>query len=154
MKPQCITVHCSATITALDVGVSAIRDWHLDKGWSDIGYHFVIRRSGLVEKGRPLTRSGAHVKGHNKNNVGICLVGGLGKDHKPECNYTQEQFTALRELITELCGQYGIRRENIVGHRDWFPDINGDGVVDDEDWLKACPCFDVQQMLNEWESAA
>ena len=75
-----ITLHCSATRPSQIAGVKEIRSWHKAKGWSDIGYHFVVRRDGRVEKGRPITQTGAHVQGWNTNNVGICLEGGIGAD--------------------------------------------------------------------------
>lgn len=141
MTPEYITVHCSATPADMDIGVDEIRFMHLDKGWSDIGYHFVIRRNGLVEPGRQLDRQGAHVYKYNRNNIGICLVGGVNEDYKPEENYSEPQMDALRFLITELAGKYAIEEGCILGHRDW-PDV-----------AKDCPCFDVSQKLKEWKDA-
>lgn len=136
---QHITIHCSATPPNQDIGVKEIRKMHTDKGWSDIGYHDVIRRDGTHEIGRSISRIGAHVKGHNRENIGICLVGGIDKNGKPENNFTPEQLSTLRYLITRYVGRYGIKQENIKGHRDW------PGVA------KACPCFDVSDLLKEWE---
>ncbi|CAL9983791.1 amidase [Vibrio phage D81] len=152
MQPKHITVHTSATPPSAKITVNEIRQMHLNKGWSDIGYHFVITRDGILQVGRPLSRNGAHVKGHNKDNIGICLVGGVDKNGKAENNFNDKQFEALRYLISELSGRYGIKEESIKGHRDWFTDINGDGIVDSRDWLKECPCFDVKSKLLEWAS--
>ncbi|QGZ13247.1 endolysin [Vibrio phage NF] len=150
MNPKYITVHCSATTPSPAIDVQTIRRWHTSKGWSDIGYHFVIKTDGKVQPGRPLTRNGAGVKGHNKDNIHICLIGGVDINGKSMDNFTDLQWDALRLLITELCGNYGIKESNIKGHRDWFGDSNGDGVIDRRDWFKDCPCFDVQDKLKEW----
>ena len=114
-----ITVHCSATPPQRDVDVAEIRQWHKEKGWRDIGYHFVIRRSGDVELGRPLSQTGAHVKGHNKANIGVCMVGGCNAGLQPEDNFTLAQRKALFGLMTALQDQFLISDENVKGHKDW-----------------------------------
>ena len=59
-----------------DVPAAEIHTWHLTKGWAGNGYHFVIRKNGSIERGRPLEMIGAHagpeVNGHS---IGICLAG-------------------------------------------------------------------------------
>lgn len=150
MKPRYLTVHTSATYPWQDIGAEEIAAMHRRKGWRTIGYHFVIRRDGTIDDGRPITQQGAHVRGHNRNNVGICLVGGLDDEGNAIDNFTVEQMDSLRYLITKLQVKYRIRDERIKGHRDWFPDLNGDGVIDQHDWLKECPCFDVRVRLEEW----
>ncbi len=146
MRPiRKIVVHCSATRPTLDVGVADIRRWHQEQGWRDIGYHDVIRRSGAVEAGRPLGQPGAHTKGHNRDSIGICLVGGVGADGRPENNFTPAQFAALRSQIAMYRGVYGPLQ--VFGHRDLSPDKNGDGKIDSRDWVKACPSFDVRAWL-------
>lgn len=146
-----ITVHCSATRPNQDLTADDIRRWHVEgNGWSDIGYHFVIRRAGLVENGRPISRQGAHVSGHNAGNIGICLVGGLNMESQPENNFTPEQFAALRSLISDLLLDFP--DADVKGHRDWSPDLDGDGVVEEHEWLKACPCFDVRAWMEDEEA--
>jgi len=135
-----IVIHCSATTPDEDIGVTEIRRWHLAQGWSDIGYHYVIRRDGTIENGRPVEIEGAHVKGFNANSIGICLVGGVNTRDKAEKNFTREQFNALAEFLERLRAQYPNTR--ICGHRDLSPDANGDGVIEAIEWLKDCPCFD------------
>jgi N-acetylmuramoyl-L-alanine amidase len=121
-------IHCSATRAIQDVGVREIRQWHRAQGWSDIGYHYVIRRSGKLERGRAEDSIGIHVKGHNHDSIGICLVGGLNnKTFKPENNYTPQQWDTLRKLLTGLLKKYP--KAKVLGHRDFA------GVQ------KACPCF-------------
>lgn len=151
MNPKFITVHCSATNPDTRTTVGDIRRMHVEgNGWSDIGYHFYIDQEGNLFVGRPLTRTGAHTKGHNKDNIGICLEGGVNAHVKPENNFTEAQMSSLRELITEMASRYGIKEEDIKGHRDWFGDTNGDGVIDAMDWLKECPCFDVRSVFKSW----
>ena len=123
-------MHCSATKPSQDIGAAEIRRWHVeDNGWSDIGYHQVIRRNGAIELGRDLKVSGAHVVGYNKLSVGVCLVGGVNADGAPENNFTPEQFDSLRLTLDYWKRIYPDAR--VMGHRD-FPGVN-----------KACPCFDV-----------
>lgn len=145
-----ITIHASATPPNQNHDVVSIRKMHTNKGWSDIGYHILIRRDGVIELGRPFTRWGAHVKGHNVNNIGICLVGGVDRNNKAVCNYTDEQFDSLKEVLMDLVGILGIKDGNIKGHRDWSPDLNGDGKITPDEYIKMCPCFTVSDFLKEW----
>lgn len=131
-----IAVHCSATKPLQDIGASEIRKWHVeDNGWSDIGYHSVIRRSGAIELGRPLHVSGAHVKGFNSRSVGICMVGGIDDNGNPEDNFTPEQWESLEVTLDYYHLIYP--GAEILGHRD-FPGVS-----------KACPSFDVAAWLKE-----
>lgn len=123
-----IVIHCSATRAVQDIGVREIRKWHQAQGWADVGYHFVVRRSGKVEKGRDVDLIGAHVQGHNHNSVAICMVGGIGDNSwRPTNNFTPQQWVALEKLVRSLTIRYP--RARVLGHRDFA------GVT------KACPCF-------------
>lgn len=74
--PRKVILHCSATKDSGDaIGAEIIDDWHKERGWKGIGYHWVIRRSGVLEPGRDENAIGAHTRGMNKNSLGICLVG-------------------------------------------------------------------------------
>lgn len=122
-----IIVHCTATPAGRDYTVDDIRKWHLQRGFSDIGYHYVIYRDGSVHEGRPVTMAGAHCTGHNTGSIGVCYVGGLGRDNKtPKDTRTLAQMASLEVLLTKLKVQYPNAR--IYGHRDFAN--------------KACPCFD------------
>tara|TARA_R110000868_G_scaffold266298_1_gene525363 strand:- start:361 stop:801 length:441 start_codon:yes stop_codon:yes gene_type:complete len=125
-----IVIHCAATRPSQDVGAADIRKWHKAKGWADIGYHWVIRRNGKVEKGRAENLVGAHEPTRNRNSVGICLVGGVNeKDFtKAENNFTPEQWTALEKLVKDVQTRYP--KTKVMGHRD-CPGVR-----------KACPSFD------------
>ena len=137
-----LVIHCSATKASMDIGAKEIRKWHTKPkskggpGWSDIGYHYVIRRDGSTEDGRPNQRAGAHAKGHNRTSIGICLVGGVDEQNNPETNFTIEQRKSLRALVNFLKQTYSIDDSQIFGHRD-FPGV-----------AKACPCFDVDRWLR------
>lgn len=128
-----IVVHCAATKPSMDVGVREIRQWHLQKGWLDIGYHFVIRRNGTVENGRPHDVIGAHVEGYNEKSLGICLVGGIDDKGNPSENFTPQQMQSLKLLL--LAHKRVYPQARIVGHRE----LNKG---------KACPSFDVQSWLR------
>ena len=130
-----IIIHCSATKPSqYAVNVDLIRQWHLARNWTDIGYHYVITRDAAVEKGRSLEIAGAHAYGRNKHSIGICLVGGLSEANIPEFNFTAKQMHAMRDLLQQIGEDHG--RMNIIGHRD-VPGVN-----------KACPCFDVKEWFS------
>lgn len=130
-----LVVHCSATRANQDIGAADIDRWHRQRGFLRIGYHFVIRRSGIIEVGRPQDEIGAHVKDNNRTTLGICMVGGVDANDitKAENNFTPEQFAALKELLLRLRAEYP--SAEIVGHRD-FPGVK-----------KACPSFDVKEWV-------
>tara|TARA_R110002074_G_scaffold104230_6_gene225049 strand:+ start:3030 stop:3407 length:378 start_codon:yes stop_codon:yes gene_type:complete len=117
------------------------------QGWSDIGYHEVIKRDGTIELGRPLHTQGAHVKGVNNKSVGICLIGGITDGGMPENNYTEEQWRSLRKTIQHKLLIYP--EAQVLGHRDFSPDLNNDGLITPNEWIKNCPCFSV----SDWVSA-
>ena len=121
-----IILHCTATKG--DVSASTVRSWHLDRGWRDIGYHFLIRTDGRVEVGRPIDEIGAHTKGHNKSTIAIAYAGGLDADGTPRDTRTDEQTAAM----VILCMSLMVTIPDIVsvhGHNEFSS--------------KACPCFDV-----------
>lgn len=131
-----IVVHCAATTAKMDIGRAEIDRWHRARGWFSIGYHYVIRRDGTLEVGRPEDVVGAHVLNHNSNTIGICLAGGLAADKKtPEDNFTEAQFESLEKLLRELKGRYPDAK--ICGHSD-FP----------EHKTRACPVFDLKAFLT------
>ena len=130
-----IVIHCSATKEDQDIGVEEIRRWHRQRGWLDVGYHFVIKRDGERETGRPHDVPGAHARGFNHVSLGICLVGGVESDGKtPEQNFTPQQYKELENLVRDLKAMHP--DAEILGHRD-LPNVN-----------KACPSFDVREW---WE---
>ena len=138
MRPiTSIIIHCTATPPTLDIGVDEVRQWHMSppNNWSDIGYHYVIRRDGAVDMGRDIRVAGAHAVGHNAKSIGIALVGGVDEQNQPEMNFTDTQMDVLRHTIDSLIHAYG--DVAVIGHRD-LPGVN-----------KACPCFDVHDWYYE-----
>lgn len=135
-----IVVHVSATRADMDIGVREIRAMHRARGWSDIGYHRVIRRDGTVEPGRAINVVGAHVAGYNSTSVGVCLVGGVNALGQPQHNATKAQMDTLKTELAALALRYPDAL--ICGHRDLSPDRDGDGVIEPAEHIKACPCFD------------
>lgn len=130
------------------MSVADIRQWHLQRGFNDIGYHYVVYRDGSVHIGRPLRQVGAHCLGHNAHSVGICYIGGVeARTLKPKDTRTNEQKVALRKLITELRTRFPKAR--VLGHRDTSPDKNGNGKIERWEWLKDCPCFDAVKEYSD-----
>lgn len=127
-----IIIHCSATPAAMDIGAKEIRRWHKSRGWSDIGYHFVIPRDGWIQEGRDVDLVGAHCKGQNHDSIGICLVGGVNSQGKPENNFTVGQLHTCRVLINTICSWYDIKE--LAGHNEYSS--------------KACPSFQVREYLK------
>lgn len=124
-----IIIHCSATPEGRDYTVADIRRWHLQRGFSDIGYHYVIYRDGSIVVGRPLTQPGAHCYGQNKTSIGICYIGGLTSDGKSaKDTRTPAQKSALVSLIKELRSKFP--GSTVHGHREFAN--------------KDCPCFDAK----------
>lgn len=142
-KVDTVVVHCSATKASADIGAHELDEMHKARGWSLIGYHAVIRRDGSIEGGRPLTMAGAHAVGHNLHTVAVCLVGGLDANGQPQDNFTSAQYVSLLTVIANYRATFPNIRD-VCGHRDLSPDVDGDGIIEPWEWLKACPCFDVR----------
>tara|TARA_R110000796_G_scaffold137669_1_gene253786 strand:+ start:1729 stop:2133 length:405 start_codon:yes stop_codon:yes gene_type:complete len=128
-----IIIHCSATPEGRDVSPEEIKRWHVEeRGWSDVGYHFIITIDGVVHSGRPLEIQGAHTKGHNSESIGVCYVGGMDKEMKyAKDTRTEEQKESLVNLICELKDIYDCK---VYGHNNFSN--------------KECPSFDAK---NEYK---
>ena len=120
-----IIIHCSATEAYADFKAADIDRWHRQRGFRQIGYHYVVRLDGTVENGRPEDMFGAHCLGHNRNSIGICYIGGL-ENGAPADTRTDAQRVALQTLVGRLKARFpGVK---VHGHRDFA--------------AKECPCFD------------
>ena len=128
-----IIIHCTATIAGREVTVDDIRRWHRARGFSDIGYHYLITLDGRICPGRPEAAYGAHCLGHNAHSIGVCYVGGLDAQGCPKDTRTPEQKIALHALMVALKTQYP--NAKIYGHRRFAN--------------KACPCFDAEKEFGE-----
>ena len=97
---------------------------------------------------RPLERIGAHAKGFNAHSIGICYEGGLDCRGRPADTRTPAQRATLRQLVGQLQEKFpGCR---VCGHRDLSPDLNGNGEIEPEEWIKQCPCFEVAKEFEEF----
>lgn len=134
-----LVIHCSATVEGKDFNAKDIDRWHKQKGWKGIGYHYVIKLDGTIEKGRPDSEIGAHVQGHNTNSIGICYIGGIDKNLAPKDTRTAAQKTALYKLLCDLKDTYP--KAKILGHREFSKDLNGNGIIEPFEFSKACPSF-------------
>jgi N-acetylmuramoyl-L-alanine amidase len=129
-----IILHCSATREGQDISTETIRGWHVnERGWSDIGYHYVVLLDGTVDKARPVERQGAHVRGKNKGSIGVCYIGGCDADMNPKDTRNEAQKKSLEELITYLMESYD--DATLHGHNEFSS--------------KACPSFNVQEVYKE-----
>ena len=123
-----IIVHCTATPEGKDYTIKDITSWHKQRGFSTIGYHYVVYRDGSVHTGRDVNVAGAHCTGHNAHSIGVCYVGGLAKDGKTSKDTrTNVQKASLEILLRKLRTLYPTAK--IYGHNTFS--------------AKACPCFDV-----------
>lgn len=129
-----IIIHCAATKPSMDIGADWIRKIHVQQNkWRDVGYHFIIRRNGAQEDGRPVDQIGAHCQGHNSGTIGICMVGGISETGRPENNFTPAQFESVQMLIGYLKEHYPTIVK-LSGHNDYAN--------------KACPSFNVHEKLR------
>lgn len=135
-----IIIHCSATPQHMDISAYDISQMHKKQGWSDIGYHYVIRRNGKIEIGRDLDKdgdideeTGAHAFGWNAHSIGICLVGGVNSKGQGEANFTPAQMIALAAFLVAKREEYPAAV--VMGHRDTGA-------------KKDCPSFDVTTWLK------
>jgi N-acetylmuramoyl-L-alanine amidase len=168
-KVNKIIIHCAATPNLKSIKASAIDAMHVMRGFKrhrdaiskfnpslkSIGYHYVIEIDGNIAFGRDLEEVGAHVQGSNANSIGICLIG--------TDKFTDAQWASLKQLLITLASKlygkpttniknalaiFNIMRIEIKGHRDCSPDLNGDGQITRNEWLKICPGFSVSDWLK------
>ena len=131
-----IIIHCTATRKHRHHTVEEIRKWHLQRGFDDIGYHYVIYLDGTVHIGRPVEIVGAHAYGHNQHSIGICYVGGLDRRGRPTNTLNRAQEQSLVTLIRVL--QSLFPHAGLHGHNDYSD--------------KECPCFNVGEWWNKYNN--
>lgn len=148
-----LVIHCSASPNGKRVTSEEIDAWHAARGFrrdpaligpneptlKHIGYHYVIYVEGLVRIGRGEGEVGAHAEGYNAHSIGICMVG--------TDRFTTAQWNNLATLVDRIQKRYSTIRE-VVGHRDLSVDLNGDGVIEPNEWMKTCPGFNVSSWLS------
>lgn len=139
-----IVVHCSASPDSIDIGYREIKNLHTapkteeidwfgikthGRAWSDIGYHWIVRRDGRVEQGRPEDRSGAHAVGYNSDSIGVVWIG--------EKQIGIKQRQQLLRVLRGLCKEYGISVVDVVGHCE-LPGVK-----------KSCPVIDMNLLRGD-----
>lgn len=128
-----VYIHCTDSPDSMDIGAKEIREWHTNKkpkgnGWKDIGYHWVVRRNGSVEKGREESVQGAGVRGRNKNSIHIVWVG--------RQSITPEQKESLFRVAYGVMKEYKLGVSDILGHYE-------------DDSSKSCPNLDMVQFRKD-----
>jgi len=126
MKIDYIVVHCSESPDGRDDRAADIHRWHLEFGWSGIGYHEVICRDGAVERGRPDYWAGSHARGFNGRSLAVCLIGTR--------TFTERQMKSLEYVVRRWSGMHPAAK--VVGHTDL-------------DSGKSCPNFNVQEWWRD-----
>jgi N-acetylmuramoyl-L-alanine amidase len=136
-----IVIHCTAG-RAQQKTSDIIAYWRLKLGWKSFGYHWIVGEDGTKER---LTEDYAPtngVKGFNANSIHLCYKGGWdGTDTR-----TDAQKRSLLELVQHYIKLYP--NAKVVGHRDLSPDLNGDGKITSNEWVKLCPCFNAIEAYN------
>jgi N-acetylmuramoyl-L-alanine amidase len=164
-----IIIHCAASQNGKVLRAADVNNSHKTRGFKrssqavrsfnpelpNIGYHFFIGIDGKVETGRGLEEVGAHAQGNNSDSIGICMAG--------TDKFTTAQWMALRGLVIELAGTikgkaiatcesamnaYKEMGISVKGHRDYSPDLNGDGQITRTEWIKVCPGFEVSSWIK------
>lgn len=157
MDIRYLVVH-TAAFDGRNCDADRIRGWHLDRGWRDIGYHYVIlndrhdtKADGTLEEGRPPTQQGAHCKGINSQSLGICMVG--HGDREP---FTAAQRARLLSLLSELAETYEVPRERIIGHREVNALVDAGQLSSQYRTSKSCPghLIDMDAIRSEVNSTA
>ena len=122
-----IIIHCSDSDNPKHNDISVIDDWHKERGWSGVGYHYFITNEGYVQKGRKEADIGAHAKYHNASSIGICLAG--------RNEFSDAQYEACIQLVMRLMAKYPkIVMKNILAHNQ----VSN----------KTCPNFDVEEKIK------
>jgi len=141
--------HCTATIEGQSIPLATIEKWHRDRGFNEIGYNLIIDLDGKAYMGRDWNKVPAHVAGNNARTLGFVYVGGLDKNRRPKDTRTPEQIETMLNFSEVMRDSFQLfYKQDILlgmkGHRDYSPDRNGNGIIEEWEWIKACPCFDVK----------
>lgn len=135
-----IAVHCTASHQSMTI--EGLKQEFKRKGWVNPGYHYVVSPDGKITQLLDENEVSNGVKGFNSVSINIAYIGGIDRTGKPIDNRTDAQKTSLRSLLKLLHKKYPTAV--IQGHRDFSPDLNKDGKITPNEWMKACPCFDAK----------
>lgn len=135
-----IAIHCTASHQSQTI--ESLRQEFLRKGWTNPGYHYVVSPDGKITQLLDEDKVSNGVKGYNSVTINVAYIGGIDINGKPIDNRTEEQKQSLRSLLKLLHNKYPTAV--IQGHRDFSPDLNHDGRITSNEYIKACPCFDAK----------
>ncbi|RUP39777.1 MAG: N-acetylmuramoyl-L-alanine amidase [Acinetobacter sp.] len=141
-----IVLHCTAG--AQTQSLASIKAHWRNQGWKTDGYHHLISHDGAVNDLVPIEKPSNGVKGYNSVSINICYKGGVDlKTGRPLDNRTDLQKAAMKGLVLKYKQMFP--DAIILGHRDFSPDKNRDGVIQPNEWMKACPSFSVKEWLQQ-----
>ena len=124
-----IIIHCSDSDNPHHNDINVIREWHLERGFNDVGYHYFIKHGGEIEEGRCEKVVGAHCKGRNRRSIGICL-------HGRDKSFTHLQYLSLAKLTQKLINKYNLKYADIHGHYEYS--------------TKSCPDFRIDLWIEHY----
>ena len=136
-----IAVHCTASHQSMTI--EGLKQEFKRKGWVNPGYHYVISLDGKITQLLDENEVSNGVKGFNSVSINVAYIGGIDRTGKPIDNRTDAQKASLRSLLKLLHKKYPTAV--IQGHRDFSPDLNKDGKITPNEWMKACPCFNARE---------
>lgn len=136
-----IAVHCTASHQSMTI--EGLKQEFKRKGWVNPGYHYVVSPDGKITQLLDEDKVSNGVKGYNSETINVAYIGGIDINGKPIDNRTEEQKQSLRSLLKLLHVKYPTAV--IQGHRDFSPDLNKDGKITSNEWMKACPCFNAKE---------
>lgn len=143
-----LVIHCTATpVTATIESIK--RYWKSKMKWKNSGYHYIIKGDGEVVAITGEENIANGVAGHNRYSIHISYIGGIDENGKLLDNRTDAQKEAMFNLLATLAKKYP--DATIMGHRDFSTDKNKNGVLDEFEWIKGCPSFDVTEWLQNYQ---
>lgn len=138
---QYIAVHCTASHQSQTI--EGLKQEFKRKGWINPGYHYVVSPDGKITQLLDEDKVSNGVKGFNSVSINVAYIGGIDTNGKPIDNRTDAQKASLRSLLKILHKKYPTAV--IQGHRDFSPDLNKDGKITPNEWMKSCPCFNAKE---------
>ena len=136
-----IVVHCTASHQSMTI--EGLKQEFKRKGWVNPGYHYVVSPDGKITQLLDEDKVSNGVKGFNSVSINVAYIGGIDVNGKPIDNRTDGQKTSLHSLLKMLYKKYPTAV--ILGHRDFSPDLNKDGKITPNEWMKSCPCFNAKE---------
>ena len=138
---QYIAVHCTASHQSQTI--EGLKQEFKRKGWINPGYHYVVSSDGKITQLLDEEKVSNGVRGYNSVSINVAYIGGIDTNGKPIDTRTDAQKASLRSLLKILHKKYPVAV--IQGHRDFSPDLNKDGKITPNEWMKSCPCFNAKE---------